>query len=171
MSNPYTAPLSQEPGQRAAGAARPYPVYCAILFSVDLVFCGLRLLLLGLSIAGWSAMAADDPLRPTAIFEIVAGAGIVVFGIPGNLLLLLRRTFAVVLAYILVGFTVLSVLVGIWQLALTFPMQDDPAVRIGIVLGGGFMLVVRLALLGAYTYALVVFSRWAGHRPSQLTAG
>jgi len=140
------------------------PAFCMVMFIVSLVFCGIRAPLVAMGFAGYFALQqmGNHPLMPTVAFEIGTGLGIVVFGIPGNALLLARQSWAVLLGYLAAASVVGSIAVGIWQTSIMAEGQaaDSPE-RIFVLIGSGGAFVFRLVLLGLYVAALAKFSSWA----------
>jgi hypothetical protein len=134
--------------------APKYPVFATVMASVDLGFCLIRVLLVLLGIVGLIMMKTEDPLYQTGGLELVTGVGIVLFGIPANILLLLRKPAGVPLGYLNILFTGLSMLVGIFQGNALFGKAGDGAEAAGMVVGLGVVLVIRLTLLIVYGAAL-----------------
>ncbi len=161
LANPYAPPLRLDTTP-ASSVPRSLPVFCTIVFVIDLVLCSLRTLLVLIAIPGYMLLKQDHhPLAPTAIFEILAGAGIVLSGIPANIGLLLRRSWGVPLAYASAAATLLSIIVGAWQANITLnQFQPGSAELIGGLIGGGAMLAVRLGILGLFVMAVALFAAW-----------
>ena len=173
-SNPYLSPGPSPYAQpvAAAYAARDpnrLPVYCLVLFIMDLAFSLLRAPLVVMSVVGLYMMArgpADHDMSrmvaQTGLGEVLTGAAIVLCGVPANIALLCKQGWAVVLAWVAVVATLGSIAVGMWQLS--FMVQQFPegsAERIGAIMGGIFTGGFRVALLGLYAAALVVFTMWS----------
>jgi len=141
-----------------------FPVFCTVILSIDIFLCLIRLVFVGLGVVGYMALKEQGGgLALTAPFEIAAGAGIVVFGLSGDLFLLLKQKWALGLAGLALLSTVASMGVGIWQLIVLYqPMAGgDAAQQAGYLVGAGFMLLVRLGIVVAYAIALWMFSKWA----------
>ena len=107
--------------------------------------------------------------------EVVSALFIAVFGIIANILILLKKRAALPLAWLMVFFTILSICVGVATVAQQIliasggtPDFTDPQ-TIGMVIGAGLMLLIRLAILVSYIAALVVFSRWINGSTDQIT--
>ena len=134
---------------------------------IDMVLCALRALFVLFSAASYQVLPADNPLATTVLWEIAAGAGIVVFGLSGDLLLLLKKPWAMGLAWLSVLSTLGATAVGVWALSLLAePMAgNDQAKQIGFWVGGGITLLVRLGILVVFVAALVVYSKWARQLP------
>jgi len=171
-SNPYAAsatPISSAP-VTAIPVAPSFPVYCTVMFIVSLVFCVIRAILVPFSVMGLEVIPADHPLQATLPFEIVGHAGMALFGIAGNGLMLARRAWAVWLGYALVFFVLFSIAVGVMQ-ALVLVEAAPAGVNAGAsgMVGAIIMLMIRLGLLGCYVVALVKFSAWTRQQPAQET--
>ena len=78
-----------------------------------------------------------------------------------------KKKIGIPVAVVKIVFTVGSMLVGLWQGLLQFQnlpagMGEGPertGMIIGFIIGAGFVLVLRLALLGLYIAALVRANR------------
>ena len=163
--NPYAMPQ--------AGAFRPppsetrrFPVFAKVMFIVDLAVSGLRAPVVLLSAIGYQQLVkAQDPLVHTVLAEIVFGAILVLLGVTTNVLLLLRKPWAVVLGYLLLLATCGSLVVGFWQLSFRWgEVPPGSPERIGFVIGAGFTICVRLGLAAVYFAALRQFATWAKSR-------
>ncbi len=86
-----------------------------------------------------------------------------VFGLSGDLLLLLQKTWAMGLAWLAVLSTLGAVSVGMWTLALLAEQMagNDQAHQIGYWVGGSITGFIRLGILATYIAGLVVYSKWA----------
>lgn len=159
--NPYSAPLSEQPFL-APRAPEGLPGFAKTMFIIDLIFCCLRVPMVMLAFVGYATLQQrNDPLLPTVMGEIAAGIGIALFGIPANILALLRVRMAVWLAALSLIATSGSIAVGIWQG--TFKIEEFPAgspQRMGAVVGMAFAIIVRVGLAGAYLGAVVQFANW-----------
>lgn len=175
-SNPYYSPaqgyLGQTPSMYPPPAPRRgLPVLCLAVFIMDLVFCVIRVPLVGFGIVGLQ-MAPNDPMVvQTGIFEVLAGVGIVVCGIPGNIAMLAKQKWGVVLGWATVAATIASVCVGLWQMTF-FLEQHAPGTLeyVGAIMGGVIVLGLRLSLLGLYVAALLWFARWEPPRVGAMEA-
>lgn len=160
--NPYATP--QAGAFRApASESRRYPVFAKVMFIFDLVVSILRAPLVPLSAIGYLELAkTQDPLLPTVAAEIVSGAILVLLGVATNVLLLLRKAWAVALGYFLLLATCGSLAVGFWQLSYRWEdfLPGSPE-RIGAVIGAGFTICLRLGVMAAYFVALRQFATWA----------
>jgi len=161
-TNPYLPPQNN---WGAAGipvlppALPTFPLYSRIFFILSLVFSVLRLLLVALSFVGWAAMEGQDaPLERTVIFEILTGAGMAVFGLVGNIMMLCRKVVGTVFGWLLVAFALGSLGVGVWQGSIIFSQFEPGSPQfIGGIIGMGGVLVVRLGLIVAYSFAIIWF--------------
>jgi hypothetical protein len=160
--NPYESPAyvhvvpgMSGPADAAAGRVGLGPFVLTILI-LDLVFCCLRLGMGVLGIAGYALVAQENPLRRTILFEVGTAFGMAIFGFSADTLILIKKRIGIPLAGVKVLLTVASIFVGVWQGSLMMPGDLATPQGIGFVIGAGFVVVVRLALLGLYVAALVV---------------
>jgi hypothetical protein len=164
----YKASLAGGPPQSTPGR-ESLPTFCLVYFVIDLVFCCMRALLVLLGIVNLTAgMGVQDPMvKATLVYEVGAGLGMVLLGIPANLLMLFRQRAGVFLAIGKLLATFASFGVGIWQLSFiiaNFP-EGSPE-RIGAMVGAGMTMVLRLGLVAVYIGAIVTFWKWLGRRDS-----
>jgi hypothetical protein len=164
-SNPYSAPEATSVSTTPTLEAPPpvtLPRFCKGFFIADLVFCVLRLLIVLLGVAAFATLGPEEaPDAPSFGMEVITGLAIAVFGISGNILLLNRQRWAVVFGYLCVGATVASILVGVWGAVLgAQEIGGNTPELAGFVVGAGFSVMLRLALLGMYIVALAKFSAW-----------
>jgi hypothetical protein len=138
-----------------------------IMFITSIVFAAFRLVAVPFSVIGFFALQKQaDPMAVTAIFEIITGAGIAIFGLLANGLMLARIKAGIALGWVLVASVVGSMLVGFWQapyLAANLAQQNPAAGdagAIGVYVGVGVVSLFRFALLAAYVVALVMYSKW-----------
>ena len=138
------------------------PGFCKTIFIIELVFCCIRTVLVLGGIVGLLNMVNVPPrLQQTVIFEVSAGAGIAVFGIFGMGLLLARKDMGVVLGYLDVVSTIGSLIVAVWQLSiLAENVPPGSPERIGMYVGGGITLLIRLALIGLLIAAMMKYRDW-----------
>lgn len=166
--NPYLAPRGPAAPYGAAAASR-LPGYAKAMAIVDLVFCILRTISLLFSVAGYFVLARQqNPLVETAVAEIATGLCIAAFGIPANILILLRKPTGLWLAMVAVAGTIGSMGVAVWQASLQAD-QFAPGTpqRVGYFIGVAFISLLRLGLLGLYIGGLVQFANWSRrHRPN-----
>ena len=163
--NPFAPPL-QEGRTSAARQSGPYPTFARVMFIISLVFAVLRLLTLPMSFLGYQVLEEQgSPMVVTVPWEIAMGGGIALFGLLGNSLMLARQKFGMYLGWLLVAAVVGSICVGFWQAG--FSLEQFPAgspQRTGAMIGMAITVVIRIALLGAYIYALLLFSSWMGRQ-------
>lgn len=159
--NPYSAPLSAQPLLHPS-PREGLPGFAKAMFIIDLIFCTLRLPMVLLAFVGYATLQQrNDPLLSTVVGEIAAGIGIVLFGIPANILALLRVRMAVWLAALSLIATAGSIAVGIWQG--TFKIDEFPVgtpQRMGAVVGLALAIIIRVGLAGAYLGAVVQFANF-----------
>jgi hypothetical protein len=170
QNQPYpqqiTPPYAPYPPKRASAL----PTFCFVIFILDLVFCGLRIPLVALSMVG-AQMAQNDPMvARTGSMEILTGAAIALFGISAGVAFLCKQKWGAILGWLTCLATLASIGVGVWQASYMidkFPANSPQ--RIGAVVGGGISCLVRLALLGLYAFAIVKFVTFAGSRREPAT--
>lgn len=133
-----------------------YPGFTIVVAILNLVFSLLRVLFVGFSIFGYANMRMDNPLAESALAEIFTGAGVAIFLFIASLLLLLKVRAAIPFAWVAVVTVIFNIGVGVWQSSLIAQGFKSPEERIGAVLGGGVVLVVRLVLLGVFMMAIVL---------------
>ena len=124
---------------------------------------------MGFSAIGWAMMEKGSPLYPTAGLEVISGLGIALFGIPGNVMVLLKKPGGIPLCYLNVACTVLSLIVGVWQATILVGNTSGGAETVGALFGGMIALVIRAVLLVLYIAAVRMaqrhFSEVPGPRP------
>ena len=169
--NPYGSPThghyGPQYGYGPQGLASRLPIFCIVMFAIDLVFCFIRMLLVGAGIVGLLAAGGDPMVVETGLLEVATGAGMVLFGIPADIAMLVKQKWALVLAWVKVVATLGSVGVGLWQMSFILDqLPPGSAERIGGMIVGGIVTVIRLGLLALYVTALVMFAKWTGQRPA-----
>ena len=167
QSNPYLSGQLAGAAQMGGPTSKPLPTFCTVYFIIDLIFCFLRAAIVMIAIVTiQNPEVANNPMvAQTSMFEIGAGLGMVLLGIPGNFLMLFKQRFGAYLAGAKVLPTLASFGVGLWQL--TFIMGQFPegsAERMGAMIGAGMALLVRIALLAVYIGAIVTFLNWCNRR-------
>jgi len=169
MSQNYYEPPQVDPfGQQPLGDPREQrlPGFVTGYMITDLVLCSLRALAVLMGIVGYLAIQQnanipgvpkpDSPLAQTAIFEILTGLGIVVFGFAANIMILRKNPSGIVFGYLALLATVASMAVGIWQSSVMAEDAAPPgspeaaAVVVGVVLA----IVFRVVLAVLYFVAL-----------------
>lgn len=148
------------PGAGPHGSTAPLPTFVLVIAIVDLLFCVLRLGFVGLSVLGLMMMAEGAPAFLPGIFEALTGLGIAGFGIPGNALLLAKRRVSLILCKLNLAFTVASMVVSVWSLALMLPQGGRQGEVVAFAVGAAFVLVVRILLAVVYGVALVGAMRY-----------
>ncbi len=168
-NNPYASSFAA-PQQQPSSIQASLPGYCTTMFIISLIFSILRIASTGFSILGMYMLSQADtasPLASNAIWEVLTGAGMMLSGIIGNSLMLARKPVGLYFGYLLVFFVLGSFLVAMIQTVTLFNMQgsgvagsQQQAQLIGMVIGASVVIVIRLALVGAYVFALVKFKQW-----------
>jgi hypothetical protein len=153
--NPYDPPVADTASpqvQERMGFVRGWTI-------TDLVLCASRILFLPLSVIGWMAMVPGHFLRNTILFEIGSQAGILLFGVSGNILLLLRKRLGIVLGAAATVFTAIHIATAIYQLTLMHSGTDDPAKSTIVFISAGLTLLLRIGLNVTYVYVLLQHHR------------
>jgi len=173
MSNAanFDADLDLRPGQTHRGEFSSLPVFCLVVFIIDLCFMLLRGLMAAVEALGvlFSPYAHDAPtaLIELSIAEASAAAAMALLGFVGSGAMLARRNWGVGFAVLKVVATLVSMGVECWH---GFHLRAAPAgldapqlemlKTISQVTAIG-AVVVRMALLGVYIAAVVMFMRWS----------
>ncbi|MBT4864978.1 MAG: hypothetical protein HON53_07670 [Planctomycetaceae bacterium] len=150
---------------RPRRAKKGLPVFCMVVFIIDLVFCVLRIGFVALGLINYQNL--EGPLLESAMFELITGAAIVLFGIAGNGLMLAKQAWAVALGWLNLGATLGSIGVGIWQASIfldEMAQNGGEAERIGGYIGAGFSILVRVGIIFTYLFALLKYSSWSARR-------
>jgi len=93
--NPYAASAHCDSG--VTHSAQPLPTFVTVMAIVSLIFCLLRLLIAGAGVVGLVMMHQAQAFEEAGLsrigmyLEVISGFGMVLFGIPGNLLILLKK--------------------------------------------------------------------------------
>ena len=121
----------------------------------DLVFCAIRfpLFLLGVVAILTMFKSAGTAVFLSIIGELVTGCLIVICGLPANIGLIRRKRWAINWAYALIGVTVLSILVALWQQGFNLSGKSG-ATLVGAVFGAGVAMLARITLLIFYWVAV-----------------
>ena len=173
--NPYSAPQGgwgapQGQWGQPSGYTPDVPAFCKVMFIVSLVFCFLRAIIVALGFVGMGMLPKDDPAMKMAFFEIGSGLGMVLCGVPGNALLLAKNQIGVFLGWGLVAFTIGSILTGLITVIITSgqpgamgpppPPGAETAHFVGMMIGGGISILIRVSIIAAYGAALIQFQSW-----------
>lgn len=160
-ANPYAAPIGGQAIQ--APRRQGLPGFAMAMFIIDLVFCVLRLPMVMFGFVGYAALKqGNHPLFPTVAGEIASGMCMVLFGLPANILGLLGKRWAVWFGVLSLIATAGSIAVGIWQATIKLgEFAAGSPEQMGGYVGMAIMVMIRLALAGAYIGALVQFAKWA----------
>lgn len=149
------------------------PTFPKVMAIVCLAFAVIRGLLGLFGIVGVAMIAREgaDVGNLTnnfvvGIAEVVTALFVAVFGIVANILLLGKKQAAIPLGWLMVVFSILSIGVGVATVSLQLlemtggePDFARPEV-IGMMVGAGVMLMIRVLILTAYIVALILFARW-----------
>lgn len=138
------------------------PLLLKVILAVDIIFCLIRIPSVFLSLLAARAQVQRGE-SPSLLFlvEGICGLGIITLGTSGDLLLILRQSWATSLAYLAIVATVGSIIAGACIPAWGQPLSVDGGP------GGRFVVVVifatamRLINLGVYGRAVWGYSGWA----------
>jgi hypothetical protein len=159
--NPYESPFHMGPATGLPGAAELAPrqvrlgPFVMTIVIMDLVLCSLRLLVGVFSTVGYMVIPESDPLRVSVMSEIVSAFGIAAFGLPANILILMKNRFGILLAAGSILFTAYGLFVGVWQARLMMPANLSGPEGVGFLVGAVFSIGIRLALLALYVVAVL----------------
>jgi hypothetical protein len=153
----------------------PLPTFCTVVFIIDLVLISLRGLLVFFGIVGMTMMddvaLADPMLKETALWEVLAGAAMVVTGLAADIMLLSKIQAGIFLAIPKVLATLGTYAVAFWQASFLFArLPDGSPEQLGATIGVGITFVFRLALLALFIVAVVRFHAWSHQRSSARAA-
>lgn len=133
----------------------PYPGALKAVLIVDIVLCALLAITLGIGFTLVMLGGADGPSSSQALREVILGGGIVIFGLSGNTLLLMRRRAGVwlgAIALLLVLVFLAAGSVDMWQAAMHPDPESCPpeTVIIGFIFGS----TIRLSFNFLYALGL-----------------
>jgi hypothetical protein len=121
----------------------------------DLVFSAFRIIFIPLSIIGYNVLADEDPIKKTAILEIIFHVLILISGLSANITILLRKQIGHLLGKINVGVGIASFTLVFIQLPIQLAQNEgNNAVYIGMLIGAIFTLLIRVALLVFYAISV-----------------
>ena len=163
-SNPYQA-SAVDSSAASDQPAQPYPVFCRVMFILDLVFVGLRALGVAFGVIGMLMMQAaqqpDPMVAQTGMWEISTGLLIVIGGLLANGLMLSKSMSGAYFAVLKVIGVLGSYGVAVWQFSFVFDkFPEGSPERVGAVGGAVISMAVRFALLAAWVVAVFMFVRW-----------
>ena len=136
------------------------PGFVKAVAIIDLVLITIRALMTPLSILGFSVMQPEDPLRTTVMFEIGCHVSIFSAGLVANIGILRKSVIGLYAGYASLVVTLLSFIVGAWQLSIQIDAFTEPAQKIAAMAGGGIVMIIRIAILVVYFIALLQFKRY-----------
>ena len=170
------ADLDMRPRRKKNGSDN-LPVFCTVVFIIDLVFMALRALMVLGGVAGLMFLRNNPNTPPalltSAVFEIAFGAGMALFGLLGSGAMLAKQRWGLIPAALKILANLGSLGVAVWQLTMidqivAAPPNMDPAtMRTAQMAGAAFSLLVRLGFLGLYVAAVVTFMRWSEQRDAR----
>lgn len=159
------------------------PTFVTVMSIIDLIFCGLRLPLLIVSVLGILAMLSDPQMQSPqmqsmvglTVLSFVAESLIAVCGLAAGIGMLTKKPWATIPGWVAVICCVISIGSNIYTtqrtIDLRFAQIQGPgadAARMGATVGLAGTVLFRLALLGCYIAALKVFTNWIGkNRPEE----
>ncbi len=160
---PYELPGAR---QRRA-AAHPQSAFCLVIYNLSLIFLILRVFDVAFSMSRLLLASSESaPWLITDTFHLLAGLGMVLVGIPANLLLLFGKPSGRVLGWFLVMFVVGSIQVDLcrWLIFQSQHATGSGGQMFGL-LGLGGELLFRGTLLAFYVTALIQFAKWLRAKP------
>ena len=157
------------PGARQRrAAAYPQSAFCLVIYNLSLIFLILRVFDVAFSMSRLLLASSEStPWLITDTFHLLAGLGMVLVGIPANLLLLFGKPSGRVLGWFLVMFVVGSIQVDLCRW-LIFQSQhaSGSGGQMFALFGLGGELLFRGTLLAFYVTALIQFAKWLRGRPA-----
>ncbi|NQU20205.1 MAG: hypothetical protein HQ567_02910 [Candidatus Nealsonbacteria bacterium] len=170
MSQNFYEPSQVDPfGQQPPGIHRGtrLPGFVKGFIITDLVLCSLRAIAVLVGIFGYLAIQqnANMPGVPavvaeTALYEVLSGLGIVVFGFIAGIMILCKKPAGVIFGYPALLFTLASTAVGIWQSSAM--IEAAPAgtpEAAGMLVGLVVAVLFRVVLAILYFVALLMASK------------
>jgi len=161
--NPYNSPQNWQSPYQAQQPLKPLPTFCTVMFITDLIIAVLRIPLVALGVVGYFALRDNDPnnaLMATVMFEIATGFALVLTSLPADIGLLMKQRWAIVAGYLACAATIASMIVGLWQLVVTFQGAPRGPEQAAVVIGAVVAIGFRVAILGGYFAALRAFAAW-----------
>jgi hypothetical protein len=146
------------------------PTFCLVMFILSLIFAILRIPVVAFGIYNWLSVRPgqiNDAILVTAPFEILAGAAIVLFGIPGNIGMLVQRRWGVVLGFLTVFSSLFSLAVALWQLLVLYQSVSNSAQQAGFLVGAMITLVIRGTLIGLFALAVLMMHKYLRLKEAQ----
>jgi len=167
--NPYQPSMATY-APAATNAPPRLPTFCLVMFILGLIFACIRVPLVLAGVVTWFAVPpgpGEAALYTSVPFEVLSGAGIALFGIPGNIGMLMKRGWGAVLGLLSIASSLLSLGVAVWQLTLMFPSSNNPAEQAGFIGGAAITMIIRVTIIGLYGLAILKFQQWlASTRPT-----
>lgn len=142
--------------------SRSLPAFCITIYSLSLIFLVFRVFDVTFALGRlFLANAEAPPWRITDSFHLLAGLGMVMVGIPANLLLLFGKPVGRLLGWCLVVIVLGSIQVDlcrglIWQSQHAAGSSD----QLVAIAGLAGELLCRGILLCLYVTAMIKFSKW-----------
>ena len=177
--NPFASPYATLPQRpRTPARASQLPMFSMVVLIIDLVFRFLRVVLVLFSVIGIWALGTANPLFFWGVLEIVTGGAMVIFGILGDSLVLAKKRIGLSLCWIALIATVANLIVGLCEIPLQMDAQmqngqigpeQAQAVKIGMLIGGGVVGLLRLGLIIGYGVALSMAKRFFNSQPSVIS--
>ena len=163
--NPFEPPEARQ--SQVSTSTQKLPIYSIAVLIIDLVFRGIRLLLVGLTIVGIAALSSQGQNVSMAYLELFSGAAMVLFGGVGDVLLLCKVRFGAYLCWAGILATLANMGVGLMQLPAqlermeVMPPQgaDVEVLKMVAWISAGAVILFRLTLVILYAVAVQMASR------------
>ncbi len=152
MNNPYQPHSASSHQPIHVGS--DLPTYSLVVFIVDLLFSLMRALLFAISLFAITQGFLPQEMLLFGILESIASFFMFAFGIPGNLLCLMRKSIGPKLIGGAIVATALSLLIAITQVAVLAPWNAGGPELVGFILGSGFTILIRIGILAAIVIAI-----------------
>ena len=164
---------SPSPVRRRRGSSEP-PGFVKAMGIIDLVMCGLRLVVGGFGVIGLLALAQQMGVALSLQMYAEVGVNLLlgVVGIVAAILLLLKSPAAIPAGWAAVALSILSMLLSIPEIFRLISNPDSalagqaqrPGMVVGAIVGASFTFGIRVLLVGLYIAALQKFSQWLSNR-------
>jgi hypothetical protein len=168
--NPFASPLVADGANDSRRLDFDAPTLPKVMAILDIVFCAVRVLMVYSAVTAVSGEFTKDLeiVAKTGWYEIAAGSGIALFGVVAAIGILMKASWAAPIGWMAIAFTVLSVAVGVWQIAIMWaeipPGSPDQGM---FLMSTAIAAMIRVALLWIYAVALLNYAAWVRRRADE----
>lgn len=167
-SNPYaSAPMSYG----AAKTTSDFPVFTTVSMVICIILGALRLLITLVGVVGLFALVgAQSPLAILAAFEILVGFALGFSTVGSGVLMLMKQRLGITVAKVQIASFVSAMVIGIVGAIVgagNNPVLQNPnnqnamAVMIGMIVGMGVVLAIRIGFEVLFVAGYIQFQKWA----------